>query len=138
MLSFKGGDMIAKDLFEDILSKYPELIDPGLTFRSKGMELYGYMVDMLFMDRSGRKLVVTVRTAPIAEEHIGELISHKNAVLSGENPALNVMMVSDKIPSHLQKSLEHEGVSWKEITVARIREHLDKAGDTEMLKAISG
>jgi hypothetical protein len=130
--------MISKQLFEDILCKYPELIEPGLKCKARGMEFYGYTVDILLEDKSRRKLAITVRTAPIKEEHIGDLVSYKSTVLTGEDPAMRVMLVSDKIPPHLQKSLEHGDVAWKEITTFQIKEHLNKAGDAEMMEAIGG
>jgi RecB family endonuclease NucS len=128
--------MISKQLFEDILCKYPELIEPGLKLKGRGMEFYGYAVDILLEDKSRKKLAITVRMAPIKEEHVGDLVSYASTVLTGEDPAMTVMMVSDKVPPHLQKSLEHWGIAWKEINAFRIREHLNKAGDTKMMKAI--
>ncbi|MFH1552912.1 MAG: hypothetical protein ABID83_04675 [Candidatus Omnitrophota bacterium] len=129
--------MISKKLFEDILYKYPELIDAGLVPRGRHVNLYDQMVDILFVDRFKKKLVVQVRTSPIEKEHIGEIVSYQKAVLSGEAPDVSFMLVADKVPPHLKTAFEHKGVAWKEITVFQIREHLTKRNDTEMLELLS-
>ncbi len=125
--------MLSKKFLEDILCKYPELIDPGCTVRDRGVNLYGQEVDILLEDRAGKRTAVQVKASPIEKEHVGEIVSYQNAILAGEAPDVSVMMVSDKVPPHLQTAFEHNGVAWKEITRFQIKEHLSKRNDREML-----
>ena len=126
--------MISKNAFEDILCKYPELIDPGFKIKGRHVEVYGQEVDILMVDEFNKRLAVQVRVTPIKNEHIGEIVSHQEEILSGEATDISVMVVADKIPPHLQKTLEHNSVAWKEITPSQIKEHLTSRNDNQMLE----
>lgn len=121
--------MYTKAQFESILCKYPELISPGLTVRERDFVLYGQTVDILAVDKYKKRFAIQVRVSPIASEHAAEIISHQNAILSGDAPDVSMLVVSDKIPPHLQKTFEHNGIAWKEISEFQVREHLAKKND---------
>ena len=125
--------MISKDLYEEILCKYPELIEPGYVVRGRHVNLYGQQADILLEDAFGKRLVVQVHTSPIEQEKLGDVVCFKNAVLSGESTDVSVMLVADKMPVHLKKTFEHNSVAWKEITVFQIKEHLGKRNDQDLL-----
>lgn len=124
--------MFTKAQFEDILCKYPELMSPGLTVRERDFVLHGQAVDILVVDKYKKRFAVQIRVSPIASEHASEIISHQNAILSGEAPGVNMLVVSDKMPPHLQRTFEHNGIAWKEISEFQIREHLTKKNDNMM------
>ena len=128
--------MLSKSDLTKILCKYPELIEHGFTIRECNTNLYGQEVDILMEDRFKKKLVVQVRTDPIKEEHLGDILSYQEAILSGKAPNVNVMLIAIKIPPHLQKTFDHNGVIWKEITLFQIEEHLDSKGDMELMKLL--
>ena len=128
--------MVSKPVFEEILCKYPELIEPGFNIKARHVELYGQEVDILLTDEFNKRLVVQVRVSPIEHEHVGEITCHQEAILSGEATDISVMMVADKIPAHLQKTLDHCKIAWKEITISQIEEHLAARNDTELLKKL--
>ncbi|MFQ5952400.1 MAG: hypothetical protein ACE5JK_03240 [Candidatus Omnitrophota bacterium] len=128
--------MLSKAGLVKILCKYPELIEHGFTVKGCDTSLYDQGVDILLGDQFNKKLAVQVRTDPIKEEHLGEILSHQEAILSGEDPNLNVMLVAIKIPPHLQKTFDHNGVAWKEITLFQMEEHLTSKGDVEMLELL--
>ena len=67
--------MITKEVFEDILCKYPELIEPGYSVKGRHTELYGQRIDILLVDEYGKRLAVQVRVTPIENEHVGEIVS---------------------------------------------------------------
>ena len=128
--------MISKELLMELLSRYPELIEPDLVFHSREASLYGLSVDMLFEDRNGKRLAVLVKAMPVAHEHVGEAVSFQEAVLSSEASDIRMMLVSEKIPENLQTALENSGVEWKEIEHFYIKEYLMKKNDLEMLKLL--
>ena len=115
--------MITREKLKTILAKYPELIEPGLKYKTQNMNLYGLNIDILFQDRETKRLAVQVRTLPFEHEHIGEIVSYQEAVLSSEAGDLRLMLVADKIPENLQTALQHNGVSWKEISLFHIKEY---------------
>ncbi|MGB2630490.1 MAG: hypothetical protein WBD24_02095 [Candidatus Omnitrophota bacterium] len=128
--------MLSKRDLIRILCKYPELVEHGYTVRECNADLYGQEVDMLMEDQFRKKLVVQVRTDPIKEENLGEVLSYQEAILSGEAPNVSVMLIAIKIPPHLQKTFDHNGVAWKEVTLFQIEEHLSSKGDMELLKLL--
>jgi RecB family endonuclease NucS len=125
--------VISKNDLENILCKYPELIDPELTLKGRNVNVLNQAVDILYEDKYDKKLAVQVRIAPIEKEHVGEIISHQEEIISGEVTDVSVMLVSDKVPEHLQTMLKHSGVAWKEINHFQIKEHLQKKNDAELL-----
>ena len=44
--------------FEDILVKYPHIIEEGLRLKGRQLVVFGRRIDLLFEDRFGRKLLV--------------------------------------------------------------------------------
>ena len=128
--------MLSREHYMDILCKYPELIEPGYDFHERQANLYGQEVDMLLVDVFNKRLVVYVRTAPIENEHVGEIISRRDIMLEGETEDVNVMLVADRVPKNLQTSLTHQGVAWKEINTFQIKEHLMKNNDLDMLELL--
>ena len=46
---------------EDILFRFPELIEDGLKPMDRQVPLYGKRADLLFQDGSGRKLIVELK-----------------------------------------------------------------------------
>ena len=47
--------------FEDIICKYPELIEEKLSFKGRQVIVKGKQVDVLFEDRYGQQLIVEVK-----------------------------------------------------------------------------
>ena len=121
--------MLTKTKLANILWKYPELIAPGLTMRERDIILHGQEIDILAADKYKKRFAIQVRVSPIASEHAADIISRQNAILSGEAPDVSMLVVADKIPPHLKKTFEHNGIAWKEISEFQVREHLAKKND---------
>jgi hypothetical protein len=121
--------------FEDVLAKYPELIEDGLTLVGRQQVLHGRRIDLLFEDKLQRHLLVELKWGPIKDEHIGQLMHYEGTLLSDSNPDLRVMLIGTRVPPNIRRSLDHHGIAWKEIRAADIlafaREKQD--GDLESL-----
>lgn len=128
--------MISKKTYMDILCRYPELVEPGLSLRGRNTSVYDHPVDILFDDKYGSRWVVQVRTAPIEDEMLGAQLSNQMGNLENEAPDIHFLFVADKIPRNLQEKLQHEGISWKEIELFQIKEHLKSNNDKELLEAL--
>ncbi len=120
--------MLEKD-FEDIICKYPELIEEGLILIGRQLSLYGRRMDILFEDKFKRKLIIELKAGPIKDEHIGQILSYEGMLLSADNPTLRVMLVGTRVPPNIQRSLDHHGIAWKEITSSFLKEFLKNKGD---------
>jgi len=126
--------MINEKDFEDIICKYPELIEDGLTCKGRQITLYGRRMDILFEDKFKRKLIIELKVGPIKDEHIGQILSYEGMLLSAENPTIRVMLVGNRVPPNIQRSLDHHGIAWKEITLSDIKVLLERKNDKEFFK----
>jgi hypothetical protein len=120
--------MTEKD-FEDIICKYPELIEEGLILDGRQVRLYGRRIDILFKDRFQRKLIVELIAGPIKDGHIGHMLSYEGLLLTVDDPSLRVMLVGTSVPPNIQKSLDYHSIAWKEITFSSLKGFLQAKQD---------
>jgi hypothetical protein len=120
--------MLEKD-FEDIICKYPELIEEGLKLIGRQLSLYGRRMDVLFEDKFKRKLIIELKAGPIKDEHVGQILSYEGMLLSEDDPTVRVMLVGTRVPPNMQRSLDHHGIAWGEITISLLKEFLKTKGD---------
>ena len=120
--------MLEKD-FEDIICKYPELIEEGLILIGRQLSLYGRRMDILFEDKFKRKLILELKAGPIKDEHVGQIMSYEGMLLSDDDPTIRVMLVGTRVPPNIKKSMDYHGIAWKEITFSFLKEFLKNKGD---------
>ena len=125
--------MIEKQ-FEDILIKYPGLIEDGLKLKGRQVNVRGKRVDLQFEDRHGFNLIVELKKGPIKREHIAQLMDYEGYFLSSDDPTVRVMLVGNRVPPNLRRSLDHHGFEWKEIKIAELITHLKEKGDKDVQK----
>jgi len=125
--------MLLEKNFEDILSRYPELIEDDLTLIGRQVTIYGRRMDLLFEDRFKRKLIVELKIGPIKDVHIGQVLSYEGILLSAEDPTIRVMLIGNRVPPNIQRTLDHHGIAWREITLSFLKEFLVKKNDEEFL-----
>jgi len=124
--------MISEKDFEDIICKYPELIEDGLVFKGRQIHVRGKIMDMLFEDRFRQKLIIELKVGPIDRKHIGQVMEYEGSVLSSEDPTARIMLVGNRVPPNLKKSLDHHGIEWKEIPLSQIRDFLISKNDERL------
>jgi hypothetical protein len=56
---------------EDILAKYPDLIEDGLQLLGRQQRAHGRIMDLLFEDIYNRKLIIELKAGAITEDRIG-------------------------------------------------------------------
>ena len=105
--------MISEKQVEDILCKYPELIEEGLSFKGRQIRLYGNRIDILFEDKFGQKLIVELKAGPIDRKHIGQVMEYEGAVLSEKDPTARIMLLGNRVPPNFRKALDHHGIEWR-------------------------
>jgi len=86
--------MLHEKDFEDILSKYHELIEDDLVLKGRQVTMYGRRMDLLFEDKFKRKLIIELKAGPIKDAHIGQVLSYEGMLLSADDPTIRVMLVS--------------------------------------------
>jgi hypothetical protein len=124
--------MLEKDL-EDVLCKYPELIEQGLSFLGRQVSLSGKFADILLKDRFGKKLIIELKKGVIKREHIAQLLDYEGYFLSPDEPDVRVMLIGNRVPPNLRKSLDHHGFEWREISVPIIINTLEDKKDNDLL-----
>lgn len=90
--------MILEKDFEEILCKYPDLIEDNLQFKGKQVHLYGRRMDIVFEDKFNRTLIVELKICPIKDEHVGQILSYEGILLSSEDPTIRVMLIGNRVP----------------------------------------
>lgn len=125
-----------KDL-EDIICKYPELVEEGLTFKGRQITLYGRRMDILFVDKFKRKLIIELKVGPIKDAHIGQIMSYEGMLLSDDDPSIRVMLVGNRVPPNIQRSLDHHGIAWQEITFSHLKNFLEEKQDFAFLSLMN-
>ena len=115
--------------FEDILCKYPELVEEGLTMKGRQKYVKGKYVDLLFEDRHGQTLIVELKKGTIKREHTAQLIDYAGHFISPDSHPVRVMLIGNRVPRNLGSSLDYHGFEWREITVASLIEFLRERKD---------
>jgi len=117
---------------EDILCKYPELIEEELTLTGRQISVYGKIMDILFEDKFGDKLIVELKRDTISRTDIGQIMEYEGGILGKENPAVRVMLIGDRVPPNFQKALDYHGIEWKEIKKNDLFQFLEEKNDKEL------
>lgn len=125
--------MIHEKDFEDIICKYPDLIEDGLTLKGRQVTLFGRRMDMLFEDKFKRRLIIELKVGPIKDAHIGQILSYEGMLLSDDDPSIRVMLVGNRVPPNIQRSLDHHGIAWQEITFSHLKTFLEEKQDYTFL-----
>ena len=66
---FEGECKVLEKNFENVLHRYPELIEEGLKFSGRQVSVGGKFVDLLFIDRFGQKLIIELKRGIITALH---------------------------------------------------------------------
>ena len=119
---------------ENVLHRYPELIEEGLTFSGRQLNVGGKFVDLLFVDRFGQKLIIELKKGVIKREHIAQLLDYEGHFLSTDDQDIRVMLIGNRVPINLRNALDHHGFEWKEIAENKITSFLKEKNDIELLK----
>ncbi len=135
-LQLETREMTEKE-FDTIIAKYPELIEEGLVFRGRQVNVGGKYVDLLFEDRHKQKLIVELKVGTIVRKHIAQLIDYEGYFLTPDDPTIRVMLVGNHVPNNLRLSLDHHGFEWKDIPVNKLINFLKEKNDKETLKYFS-
>ncbi len=120
--------------FETALAMYPELIEEGLQLIGRQMIRYGRRMDLVFLDRFQRTLITELKWGPIKDEHMGQILSYEGILLSSADPTIRVMLIGNRVPPNLQKTMDHHGIAWKEITSADLVSFLRSKNDSDLLR----
>lgn len=118
--------MLSERIFEDILVKYPELIEDRLKFIGRQVTHFGKRIDMLFEDRFNEKLIVELKKDNLDRNALSQVMEYEGYILSEKDPSARVMIIANRIPLNLKKAMDHHGIEYKEITNKQLFDFLEK------------
>ena len=127
--------MLEKD-FENIICKYPDLIEEGLTLKGNQVYVSGKYVDIIFKDHFGQDLIVELKRGVVVRKDLAQLLDYEGHFVTSDNPTTRVMLIGNRIPNNMKLSLDHHGFEWKEIPVLTLKEKLQSKGDSQLLSII--
>jgi hypothetical protein len=122
--------------FEDILAKYPEIIESGLTLIGRQVNISGKFIDLLFEDKRGDTLIVELKKGTVKREHIAQLLDYEGFFVSEFNPTTRVMLIGNRIPKNLQNALDHHGIEYAFFSPLTLRDYLTEKNDRELLDSL--
>jgi hypothetical protein len=127
--------MLSERLFEDILVKYPELIEDRLKFLGRQVTHFGKRIDILFEDRFNEKLIVELKKDNLDRNALSQVMEYEGYILSEKDPCARVMIIANRIPLNLKKAMDHHGIEYKEITYKQLLDFLEKR-DEQLFEAV--
>jgi hypothetical protein len=128
--------MLSERLFEDVLVKYPELIEQGLKLIGRQVTYFGKRIDMLFEDRFKEKLIIELKKDNLDRNALSQVMEYEGYILSEKDPSARVMLIANRIPLNLKKAMDHHGIEYKEITYKQLMEFLEQK-DQSLLNLIT-
>jgi hypothetical protein len=118
--------MFSERLFEDILVKYPELIEAKLKFIGRQVNHFGKRIDILFEDRFREKLIIELKKDNLDRKALSQVMEYEGYILSEKDPSARVMLIANRIPLNLKKAMDHHGIEYKEITQKQLLEFIER------------
>lgn len=118
--------MFSERLFEDILVKYPDLIESNLRFIGRQVYYFGKRIDILFEDRFKEKLIVELKKDNLDRNALSQVMEYEGYILSEKDPSARVLLIANRIPLNLKKAMDHHGIEYKEITLNQLFTYLEK------------
>jgi hypothetical protein len=128
--------MLSERLFEDVLVKYPELIEDKLKFIGRQVTHFGKRIDILFEDRFKEKLIIELKIDNLQRNALSQVMEYEGFILSEKDPSARVMIIANRIHLNLKKAMDHHGIEYKEITHKNLLEFLEKR-DEHLLNEIT-
>jgi len=128
--------MFSERLFEDILVKYPDLIESNLKLIGRQVNHFGKRIDILFEDRFNEKLIIELKKDNLDRNALSQVLEYEGYILSEKDPSARVMLIANRIPLNLKKAMDHHGIEYKEITIKQLLMFLEK-NDSEFFNVIT-
>ncbi len=123
--------------FEDIIERYPELLENGLIVKGRQVSVKGKCIDLLFEDGYGQKLIVELKVGPIKRDHIGQIMDYEGHLLTPDDPTVRIMLIGNRVPNNFRRALDHHGIEWRELPESKLIKFLKEKKDIEFLSYFS-
>jgi len=122
--------MLEKDI-ENLIAQYPDDFFPNSGFRLKGQQIQvgRCRIDIMFIDKYYRKIVVEVKRGILSRNAAGQIIEYYG-LLKQEYPneVIELILCANVIPPERRMFLENVGIEYKELGISLITKIAKKYG----------
>ena len=118
---------------ENVLARYPEIIEPGLIVLNRQLSVRSKRIDLLFIDETGRKLIVEVKIGTLCPTDIGQLSEYCHYVFEKDGVRPRGMLVGAHVPDEIRGAAGFNGFECKCLTLGHLEQLMWERGDREML-----
>lgn len=100
---------------EDVVVKYPTLIEPGLVFIQRQIPLNNgkRRIDLLYQDKNGNKLFVELKRRKFRREDIRQIIEYYKHIKLANDPTIRLMVIATGFCPEAKLILRYLGIELK-------------------------
>lgn len=124
--------------FEDIICKYPELIEDGLVFEGRQVCVDRKFIDIVFKDKNEQTLIIELKAGVGKRKDVAQLLDYAGYTIASDDKPVRIMLVANRIPGNFKYSFDYFGFEYKEITVQQLKAFLESKSDQAFLGALDG
>jgi hypothetical protein len=121
---------------ENMLARYPELIEPGLTLLNRQCSIKHKRIDLMFRDQAGNKLVVEVKVGVLCRADIGQLSEYCHYVFEMDGLRPRGMLVGTRVPDEIRGAAGFNGFECKCLTLNYLEQVMSDLGDQEIVESL--
>lgn len=121
---------------ENMLARYPELIEPRLTLIDRQHCINRKRVDLLYSDSTGRTLVVEVKVGALCRTDIGQLSEYCHYFFQRDGTRPRGMLVGTRVPDEIRGAAGFNGFECISLSLGTLEKHMRERNDQEMLSAV--
>lgn len=115
--------------FEEIICRYPCLIEDGAVFENRQVTVKTKRLDVLLRDKDGKRMLLELKAGAVTRADMAQLFEYEGFFIEqGEND-VRVFLVGTSVPLSVQKACEKHGVEWRELVHLNLLSFLQAKGD---------
>lgn len=123
---------------ENILARYPELVEPHLTLVARQFALNGKRIDLLFRDGGGCKLVVEVKVGTLCRADVGQLSEYCHYLFKLDGLRPRGMLVGTWVSDEIRGAAGFNGFGCRILLFDDLEKFASERGDVDMLETVRG
>lgn len=123
---------------ENMIARYPEIIEPNLTLLARQCAIYGKRPDLLFRDGRGCKLVVEVKIGSLCRADIGQLSEYCAYLFKLDGVRPRGMLVGTWVPDEIRGAAGFNSFECRSLTLDDLEKIAFERGDEDMLDSVRG
>lgn len=121
---------------ENMIARYPELVEPHLVLVARQFGLNGKRIDLLFRDGHGCKLVVEVKIGTLCRADIGQLSEYCHYLFKLDGLRPRAMLVGTWVTDEIRGAAGFNGFECRILSLDDLEKFASERGDADMLETV--